>query len=98
MQNGFTSVARDYALWQQSAAKYKYKPLFYDMNVSVPSSLNSALASFSLGGPIYDMTNNVVRGRNTIADFQSTVKAWQRNGGNGLRTFFDGIRAKYGDA
>jgi putative aldouronate transport system substrate-binding protein len=97
VQNGFTSVARDYALWQQSAAKYKYKPLFYDMNISVPSNLNSALASFTTG-PLYDMTNNVVRGRNTIADFQSTVKAWQRNGGNGLRTFFEGIRAKYGDA
>jgi putative aldouronate transport system substrate-binding protein len=97
VQNGFTSVARDYALWQQSAAKYKYRPLFYDMNVSIPSNLNSALASFSTG-PLYDMTNNVVRGRNTIADFQSTVKSWQRNGGNALRTFFEGIRSKYGDA
>ena len=40
----------------------------------------------------------MVRGRSTIADFQSTVKQWQRNGGNALRTFFEAIRAKYGDA
>ena len=96
-QNGFTQVARDYALWQQSAAKYKYKPLFYDMNISVPASLNNALASFA-SGPLFDMTNNVVRGRNTIADFKSTVKEWQRGGGNNLRKFFEGIREKYGDA
>jgi putative aldouronate transport system substrate-binding protein len=97
VQNGYTNVARAYALWQQQAAKYKYKPLFYDMNVSAPASLSSALASFTTG-PLYDMTNNVVRGRNTIADFRSTVKEWQRNGGNSLRTYFEGIRAKYGDA
>ena len=97
VQNGYTGVARTYALWQQQAAKYKYKPLFYDMNISVPSNLSSAMASFA-SGPLYDMTNNVVRGRNTIADFQSTVKEWQRGGGNALRTFFEGIRSKYGDA
>ena len=97
VQNGYTNVARTYALWQQQAAKYKYKPLFYDMNVSTPASLSSALASFTTG-PLYDMGNNVVRGRNTIAEFRATVKSWQRNGGNSLRTYFEGIRAKYGDA
>jgi hypothetical protein len=97
VQNGYTDVARAYALWQQQAAKYKYKPLFYDMNVSAPASLSSALASFTTG-PLYDMGNNVVRGRNTVAEFRSTVKSWQRNGGNSLRTYFEGIRAKYGDA
>jgi hypothetical protein len=96
-QNGFTDVARAYALWQQGAAKHKYKPLFYDMNIAIPASLNSALASFA-SGPLFDMTNNVIRGRNTIADFQTTVKEWQRGGGNALRTYFEGIRAKYGDA
>jgi putative aldouronate transport system substrate-binding protein len=97
VQSGYTDVARAYALWQQQAAKYKYKPLFYDMNISVPSNLSAAMASFATG-PLYDMTNNVVRGRNTVADFKSTVKEWQRNGGNALRTYFEGIRAKYGDA
>lgn len=97
VQAGYTDVARTYALWQQSAAKYKYKPLFYDMNVSTPASMSSALAS-GTAGPIYDMVNNVIRGRNTIADYQSTVADWRRTGGNALRKFFEGIRAKYGDA
>ena len=67
------------------------------MNISAPASLNSAMATFTTG-PLYDMINNVARGRNTIADFQAAVKDWQRNGGNALRRFMEGIRSKYGDA
>jgi putative aldouronate transport system substrate-binding protein len=97
VQSGHTEVARAYAMWQQGAAKYKYKPLFYDMNVTVPPNLATALAAptFTSTGNIIQ---NVVRGRNTIADYQAAVRTWQRNGGNALRTFFEGIRAKYGDA
>jgi putative aldouronate transport system substrate-binding protein len=97
VQSGYTAVARAYALWQQDASKYKYKPLFYDMNVATPNSLATALAAptFTNTG---NMLQNVARGRNTIADFQAAVKDWQRNGGNSLRKFFEGIRAKYGDA
>jgi hypothetical protein len=40
----------------------------------------------------------VVRGRSTVADYKAAVTHWQKNGGNALRKYFDGIRAKYGDA
>ncbi len=94
---GHTEVARAYAMWQQGAAKDKYKPLFYDMNVTVPPNLATALAAPTLTST-GNIIQNVVRGRNTIADYQAAVKQWQRNGGNALRTFFEGVRAKNGDA
>jgi hypothetical protein len=40
----------------------------------------------------------VVRGRSTVADYQSTVKQWLNSGGNELKKFYEGVRAKYGDA
>jgi putative aldouronate transport system substrate-binding protein len=99
VQSGYVDVAREYALWQGAAAKYKYKPLFYDMNVTVPASLNKALYPTVFTAATGNMMQNVVRGRNSIADYRAAVKSWQRaGGGNDLRRFFEGIRAKYGDA
>jgi putative aldouronate transport system substrate-binding protein len=97
VQSGYTDVVKAYCAWEQQACTHAYKPLFYDMNVSYPASFNSAMAAGNQGGALYDMINNVVRGRNTVADYKAAVKSWQANGGNAMRRFFDGIRAKYGD-
>ncbi len=98
VQSAYANVARSYALWQQRAAKYKYKPLFYDMNVTVPANLQNALYPATFTAATGNMMQNVVRGRNTVADYKDAVKTWQRGGGDTLRKFFEGIRAKYGDA
>jgi putative aldouronate transport system substrate-binding protein len=94
---GYPAVTRATALYEQQNAKYGYKPLFYDMNIAVPASLNNALAAsqFTSTGNIMQ---EVVRGRSTVADYKAAVTHWQKNGGNALRKYFDGIRAKYGDA
>jgi putative aldouronate transport system substrate-binding protein len=94
---GYPAVTRATALYEQQNAKYGYKPLFYDMNIAVPASLNNALAAsqFTSTGNIMQ---EVVRGRSTVADYKAAVTNWQKNGGNALRKYFDGIRAKYGDA
>lgn len=93
---GYPAVTRASARFEQQNGKYGHKPLFYDMNIAVPASLNNALAAaqFTSTGNIMD---EVVRGRSTVADYKAAVKQWQSNGGNSLRRFFDGIRAKYGD-
>jgi putative aldouronate transport system substrate-binding protein len=95
---GYPAVTRARAVYEQRSAKYGYKPLFYDMNIAPPSSLNNAMAAPTFTASTGNIIQEVVRGRNTIADFQSAVKEWQRNGGNDLRKYFDRIRAKYGDA
>jgi putative aldouronate transport system substrate-binding protein len=94
---GYPGITRVSATFQQQNAKYGYKPLFYDMNITVPSNLANASAYT----PFTETANimyEVVRGRSTIADYKSTLKSWQNNGGNELRKFYESVRAKYGDA
>jgi len=94
---GYPEITRVSAVFEQQNARYGYKPLFYDMNIAVPNNLAAANAYT----PFTETANimyEVVRGRSTIADYQSTVKEWQSNGGNDLRKFYESVRAKYGDA
>jgi putative aldouronate transport system substrate-binding protein len=98
VQQGYTDVVRAYCAWDQQAGKYVYKPLFWNMNVTVPPSLGTALSAATFTASTGNLLQEVVRGKSTIADFQAAVKSWQNNGGNSLRRYFDGIRAKYGDA
>jgi putative aldouronate transport system substrate-binding protein len=99
VQQGFVDLVKANCAWQQSAGKYAYKPLFWNMNVSVPASMASAMAAPTLTVTATgNVPQDVVRGRKTIADFHAAVKEWQNNGGNSLRKFFEGVRAKYGDA
>ena len=95
---GYTPVTRARAVYEQRNARYGYKPLFYDMNIAPPYSLNNAMAAPQFTSSTGNMMQEVVRGRSTVADFQAAVRSWQGNGGNALRRYFDGIRAKYGDA
>ena len=84
--------------WDQQAGKYVYKPLFWNMNVSVPASLSAAWNASVFTNTSGNIMQEVVRGKSTIADYQAAVSNWRKNGGNALRTFYDGIRSKYGDA
>jgi putative aldouronate transport system substrate-binding protein len=94
---GYPEITRASAVFAQQNAKYGYKPLFYDMNISVPSNLANANA-YTPFSETANIMYEVVRGRSTIADYKATVKSWQNNGGNELRKFYEGIRAKDGDA
>jgi putative aldouronate transport system substrate-binding protein len=94
---GYPEVTRASAVFSQQNAKYAYKPLFYDLNVSVPNNLSSAAAYTPFSGTT-PVQYEVVRGRSTVADYQSAVKQWLGSGGNQLKKFYESVRAKYGDA
>ena len=98
VQSGYTDVVRAIAAWQQNAYKSLYKPLFYDMNITIPPSLNTAMTAAQFTTSTGNTITDVCRGRATIAQYRAEVRNWQRNGGNALRKFFEGIRTKYGDA
>ncbi len=94
---GWPDVTRASAVFAQKNAKYGYKPLFYDMNITVPASLSAAnaMTPFSGSTPIQ---YEVVRGRSTVADYNAAVKEWQNSGGNALKRYYESVRNKYGDA
>jgi putative aldouronate transport system substrate-binding protein len=97
---GYPDLTTVSAQFEQRNAKYAYKPLFYAMNITVPNSLTSAnqFAPFTGSGGINYIMYDVVRGRKTIADYQSTVKSWRRDGGDRLKAFMETVRSKYGTA
>jgi putative aldouronate transport system substrate-binding protein len=94
---GYPAITTASAQFEQRNAKYGYKPLFYAMNVTVPNDLVSANTFTPFTQTDYIMYE-VVRGRSSIADYQSTVKSWLSSGGTKLKAFMETVRAKYGDA
>lgn len=90
---GYPEVTKASASWGQRNAKYGYKPLFYELNVTVPNSLSSANA-FTPFTQTDNIMLEVARGRSTIADYQSTLASWKRNGGDKLKKFYEGVLAQ----
>jgi putative aldouronate transport system substrate-binding protein len=90
---GYPEVTKAVAAWGQRNAKYGYQPLFYELNVTVPNSLSSANA-FTPFDPTKGIMHEVVRGRATIADYNSTLASWKRNGGDKLKAFYEGVLAQ----
>jgi putative aldouronate transport system substrate-binding protein len=88
--NGFTQVAKDYATWQADAVKHAVKPLFYDMNITEPAQYSS------INKAVDDTIDDVRFGRKPVSAYTDAVATWRKQGGDALRTFYDGIRSKYG--
>jgi putative aldouronate transport system substrate-binding protein len=94
---GYPSITTASAQFEQRNAKYGYKPLFYAMNITVPNDLTAANTFTPFTQTDYIMYE-VVRGRSSIADYQSTVQSWLSSGGSKLKAFMETVRDKYGDA
>lgn len=94
---GYPAITTASAQFEQRNARYGVKPTFYAMNITVPSSLVAA-NTFTPFTETSNIMYQVVRGRSSIADYQSTVKDWLGSGGTRLKAFMESVRAKYGDA
>lgn len=90
---GYPQVTKACATWGQRNAKSGYQPLFYELNVTVPNSLSSANA-FTPFTQTDNIMYEVARGRASIADYQSTLATWKRDGGNKLKSFYEGVLAQ----
>ncbi|MGD0556459.1 MAG: hypothetical protein ABSA93_15970 [Streptosporangiaceae bacterium] len=97
---GYPNLTKVSAQFEQTNAKYQFKPLFYGMNITVPNDLTTAnqFAPFIGSGGINYIMYDVVRGRSSIADYKSTVNQWLSSGGTKLKAFMETVRAKYGDS
>jgi maltose-binding protein MalE len=90
VKSGFTQVVKDFAAWQADAVKHAVKPMFYEMNIAESAQYAS------IGQPVEDALLDARFGRKPISAFKSAVDTWRRQGGDQLRSFYDGIRSKYG--
>jgi ABC-type glycerol-3-phosphate transport system substrate-binding protein len=88
--SGFVQVAKDNAAWQADMVKHAVKPLFYAMNITEPAQYSS------IGQAVEDTITDVRLGRKPVSAFQDAVKTWKSAGGDALRTFYEGIKDKYG--
>jgi putative aldouronate transport system substrate-binding protein len=94
---GYPAITTASAQYEQRSAKYAFKPLFYAMNITVPSDLTAA-NTFTPFTETSNIMYEVVRGQSSIADYKSTVQSWLNSGGTKLTAFMETVRAKYGDA
>jgi putative aldouronate transport system substrate-binding protein len=90
---GYPGVTQTACAWSADAVKYAYKPLFSDINVTVPSRFSTAAA----GTEMTDIATQISFGTKTISDYQAAVKSWKSAGGNALRDWYQkNVYDKYG--
>ncbi|NUO41075.1 MAG: Tat pathway signal sequence domain protein [Streptomyces sp.] len=89
---GADQVTKDFTTWQAASAKYLYKPVFWNMNISLPASLATADAAQSVEDAITDCCH----GKQTVSDVQAAISAW-KSSGNRLRQWLTtNVLEKYG--
>ncbi|HEY3607650.1 MAG TPA: hypothetical protein VGL06_09135 [Pseudonocardiaceae bacterium] len=86
-------VTRDYAAYQAANVKTLYKPVFWNMNISMPQSLATADAAQA----VEDTVKDCYHGKKTVSDVRAAIATWQSSGGNRLTQWMtDNVLHKYG--
>jgi putative aldouronate transport system substrate-binding protein len=86
-------VTKDYAAWQAANVKAVYKPVFWNMNISMPQSLATADA----GQAVEDTIKDCYHGKKKVSDVQAAIASWKSSGGDRLTQWMtDNVLNKYG--
>ena len=87
---GYNSVTQGHLASQANACKHAYKPLFWAMAITKPSSTSKATTA------IESVITDVLLGRTSISDYQNALTTWKNQAGNTLRSFYEGVAKQYG--
>lgn len=86
-------VTKDYAAWQAANVRTLYKPVFWNMNISMPQSLAVADA----GQAVEDTVKDCYHGKKKVSDVRAAIATWKSNGGDRLTNWMtDNVLNKYG--
>jgi putative aldouronate transport system substrate-binding protein len=86
-------VTRDYAAWQAANVRTLYKPVFWNMNISMPQSVATADAAQA----VEDTVKDCYHGKKKVSDVQAAIATWKSSGGNRLTQWMtDNVLNKYG--
>ncbi|WP_285732498.1 Tat pathway signal sequence domain protein [Kitasatospora phosalacinea] len=90
---GGDQVTKDYTAWQAANVKTLYKPLFWNMNLSMPQQIASA----DSGQAVEDTIKDCYHGKKKVSDVQAAISTWKSNGGDRLKQWMtDNVLSKYG--
>ncbi|MEV4604736.1 hypothetical protein AB0K15_46225 [Amycolatopsis sp. NPDC049253] len=90
---GHDSVTKGYCAWVANAVQYARKPVFWNLNATVPSRFSSA----STAQQLKDTVTQVTCGTKTVADFKNAVKTWKSGGGDSMTDWYrTNVLEKYG--
>lgn len=73
----FPDVTKDRCAWNTAAAAYAYKPVFWNMNITVPQRYATADA----GQAVEDTVKDVYHGIKPVSAFQDALSTWKGSGG-----------------
>jgi putative aldouronate transport system substrate-binding protein len=86
-------VTRDYAGWLAANVKALTKPVFWDMNISMPQWAATADAAQA----VEDTIKDCYHGKKKVADVQAAIANWKSSGGDRLTKWMtDNVLSKYG--
>ncbi|MET8144582.1 hypothetical protein ABZU32_30115 [Sphaerisporangium sp. NPDC005288] len=90
---GVDSITRDYAAWEAANVNALYKPVFWNMNISMPQQLASAGAAQA----VEDTIKDCYHGKKKPSDVQAAIATWKAGGGDRLKQWMtDNVLNKYG--
>jgi putative aldouronate transport system substrate-binding protein len=90
---GADIVTRDNAAWQAANVQAVYKPVFWNMNISLSQSLATAEAAQS----VEDAIKDCYHGKKKVADVRDAITSWKSSGGDRLTGWMtDNVLNKYG--
>ncbi|MFJ5885847.1 ABC transporter substrate-binding protein [Kitasatospora cineracea] len=90
---GADQVTKDIAAFQAANVKYLYKPLFWNMNISMPQNI----ATIDTAQAVEDAIKDCYHGKKKVSDVQAAISTWKTNGGDRLKQWMtDNVLSKYG--
>jgi putative aldouronate transport system substrate-binding protein len=91
---GYPDITKAYCAWTGKAVKHAYKPVFWNMNITVPN-VYSTISGMT---EVADIVQEVTYGTKTVADFQTSLANWKSSGGQKMLDWYTSdVYAKYGD-
>ncbi|KAB8161620.1 extracellular solute-binding protein [Streptomyces sp. 3MP-14] len=79
-------LVEDWTGWMRRHMPFVKEAMFFGRQVQEPDQFTNLSDQFE------DLEDDVVRGRRSISDLQDAVAEWRRNGGDGLRDWYQRLR------
>jgi putative aldouronate transport system substrate-binding protein len=90
---GAETVTKDIAAWQAANVKTLAKPVFWNMNISMPQWAATADAAQA----VEDTIKDCYHGKKKVSDVQAAISSWKSSGGDRLKQWMtDNVLNKYG--